>query len=160
MTNLLRFLQVFALGTWVGAIIYLSFVVAPGVFGTLANRDQAGAVVGLVLGRLHVLGLIAAAVYLGAAICLWMIYSTKELATPAVAMVIVMAVLTLISQRAVTPRMAELRREMVSVDATPRDNPLRVKFDELHRVSVQLEGAALVIGIGALYLTIRMAARH
>jgi uncharacterized membrane protein len=155
MTNLLRFLQVFALGTWVGSIIYLSFVVAPGVFGTVASRDQAGAVVGLVLGRLHVLGLIAAGIYVVAALCLWLVYSTKELTTAALAMVIVMAVLTLISQRVVTPRMAALRTQMVSVDATPRDNPLRVQFDTLHRVSVQLEGAVLIIGIGALWLTVR-----
>jgi uncharacterized membrane protein len=159
MTNLLRFLQVFALGTWVGAIIYLSFVVAPGVFGTLSSRDQAGAVVGLVLGRLHVLGLIAAAVYVAAAVALWLIYSTKELTTPAVAMVVVMAILTLISQHKVTPQMAELRHEMVSVDATPRDNPLRVRFDQLHRVSVQLEGAVLLIGIGALWLTVTRSPR-
>jgi len=140
MTNLLRFLQVFALGAWVGAILYLSFVVAPGVFGTLSSRDQAGAVVGLVLGRLHILGLIAAAIYVAAALCIWLFYSTKEVATAAVAMVIVMAVLTLISQRVVTSRMAALRTQMVSVDATPRDNNLRVQFDKLHRVSVQLEG--------------------
>jgi len=159
MTSLLRFLQVFALGTWVGAIVYLSFVIAPGVFGALANRDQAGAVVGLVLGRLHILGLIAAAVYVGAALGLWLLHSTKELTTAAVAMVLVMAALTGISQRVVTRRMAALRTAMVSVDATPRDNPLRIEFDKLHRVSVQLEGAVLVIGIGALYLTVRMAGR-
>lgn len=155
MTTFLRFLQVFALGTWVGAIIYLSFVVAPGVFGTLSNRDQAGAVVGLVLGRLHVLGLAAMAVYLAAAVGLWLFHSTKELTTAALAMVLVMGALTAISQGRVTRRMAALRTEMGSVDATPRDNPLRIEFDKLHRVSVQLEGAVLLIGIGALWMTVR-----
>ena len=153
MTNFLRFLQVFALGAWVGSIIYLSFVVAPGVFGTLANRDQAGAVVGLVLGRLHHLGVIAAVVYLVAGLGLGR--SFKALVQPAAVCVILMLLLTMASQRIVTPRMAVLRTEMVSVDATPRDNPLRLEFDRLHRTSVQLEVATLLIGIAALYLTVR-----
>jgi uncharacterized membrane protein len=153
MTNFLRFAQVLALGTWVGAIIYLSFVVAPSVFGTLANRDQAGAVVGLVLGRLHYLGVIAAAIYLVAGLGLGR--SFKALIQPAALCVVVMLLLTLVSHRVVTPRLAALRTEMVSVDATPRDNPLRGEFDKLHRASVQLEGATLLIGIAALFLTVR-----
>ncbi|MGB0034312.1 MAG: DUF4149 domain-containing protein [Candidatus Acidiferrales bacterium] len=153
MTHILRFVQVFALGTWLGAIIYLSFVVAPGVFGTLANRDQAGAVVGLVLGRLHHLGVIAAVIYLVAGLGLGR--SLKALIQPAALGVILMLLLTLASQRLVTPRLASLRTDMVSVDATPRDNPLRIEFDRLHRISVQLEGAVLVIGIVALFLTVR-----
>jgi uncharacterized membrane protein len=158
MTNFLRFVQVLALGIWVGSIIYL-VAVTQGIFATLPNRDQAGAIVGMMLGRLHVLGLVAAALYLAAALCLWVFHSTKELTTSALILVVVVAVLTLISQRVVTPRMAALRTQMVSVDATPRDNPLRVRFDSLHRVSVQLEMATLVIGIGALYLTMRLAGR-
>jgi uncharacterized membrane protein len=153
MANFLRFVQVFTLGTWVGSIIYLSFVVAPGVFGTLANRDQAGAVVGLVLGRLHYLGVIAAVIYLVAGLGLGR--SFKALVQPAALCVILMLVLTMVSQRVVTPRLAGLRTGMGSVDATPRDNPLRVEFDKLHRVSVQLEVATLVAGIAALYLTVR-----
>jgi len=153
MANFLRFVQDFTLGTWVGSIIYLSFVVAPGVFGTLANRDQAGAVVGLVLGRLHYLGVIAAVIYLVAGLGLGR--SFKALVQPAALCVILMLVLTMVSQRVVTPRLAGLRTGMGSVDATPRDNPLRVEFDKLHRVSVQLEVATLVAGIAALYLTVR-----
>jgi uncharacterized membrane protein len=153
MTNILRFVQVFALGTWLGSIIYLSFVVAPSVFGTLANRDQAGAVVGLVLGRLHHHGVIAAVIYLVAGLGLGR--SFKALVQPAGLCVIVMVLLTVASQRLVTPRMAALRTEMVSVDATPRDNPLRLEFDRLHRTSVQLEVATLLIGIAALHLTVR-----
>jgi uncharacterized membrane protein len=153
MTNFLRFIQIFALGTWVGSITYLSFVVAPGVFGTLANRDQAGAVVGLVLGRLHHLGVIAAVLYLVAGLALGR--SLKAVLQPAALCVILMLALTIVSEQVVTSRLTGLRTEMGSVDTTPRDNPRRVEFDKLHRVSVQLEGATLLIGIAALYLTVR-----
>ena len=44
MTNILRFVQFLALGTWLGSIIYFSFAVAPALFSALSSRDQAGAV--------------------------------------------------------------------------------------------------------------------
>lgn len=153
MTNILKFMQVFALGTWVGWIIYLSVVVAPGAFATLGSRDQAGAFVGMALGRLHHLGVIAALIYLVAGLGLWRTF--KALTQPAALAVIAMLLLTVASQNMVTPRMADLRRQMVSVDATPRDNPLRVEFDRLHRWSVRIESSVLLIGIAALFLTLR-----
>jgi hypothetical protein len=66
-----------------------------------------------------------------------------------------MLLLTAVSQTYVTRRMADLRREMVSVDATPKENPLRIEFDKLHDVSVKLEGTILLIGVAALYFTVR-----
>ena len=152
MTTITRFLEVFALGTWVGGIIYLSFVVAPGAFATLASRDQAGALVGLILARLHLLGWIAGLVYLGAAVARGK--SAAALARPAALAVILMLLLTLASQW-VSPRMTALRAQMGSVDQTPMDNPLRVEFNRLHKISVRLEGAVLLLGIAALFLTVR-----
>jgi len=153
LTNTLRFLQFFALGTWLGAIIFLGFVVAPGAFSTLQSRDQAGAFVGMSLGRLHHLGVIAALIYVIAGLAL--APSLKLLLQPAMILVIVMALLTAVSQHGVTPRMVALRHEMVSVDATPRDNPLRVEFDRLHVWSVHLEITVLLLGLAALFLTVR-----
>ena len=154
MTNILRFIQFLSLGTWLGSIIYFSFAVAPALFAALQNRDQAGAVVGIALGRLHHLGVIAAIVYLLASLGLAL--SPKFLAQPAVVAVIAMLVFTIISQHRITPRMAELRTQMVSVDATPPENPLRAEFDRLHKVSVRLEGSVLLLGLVALFLTARM----
>jgi uncharacterized membrane protein len=153
MNSVLRFVQVFALGTWVGSIIYLSFVVAPGAFGVLQSRDQAGLMVGYSLARLHYLGVIAAVLYLLAGLVLTP--SVKTLLQPAMIAVILMLALTLVSQTRVTPRLAELRTEMVSVDATPKDNPLRVEFDRLHQTSVRIEVVVLLLGIASLFLTVR-----
>src|SRR6202167_1079174 len=124
MNSVLRFLQVFALGTWVGSIIYLSFVVAPGAFGVLQSRDQAGLMVGYSLARLHYLGLIAAVSYVLTGFALGP--PLKTFLQPATLGVVLMLLLTVVSQTQVTPRLAELRTEMVSVDATPTDNRLRV----------------------------------
>jgi uncharacterized membrane protein len=152
MNSVLKFLQVFALGTWAGSIIYFSFVVAPGAFATLKDRDQAGALVGYSLSRLHLLGLVAGVVYIVAGFVL--VRSMKDLVQPAVVGVALMIILTIFSQAKVTSRMFELRTQMVSVEATPADNPLRVEFDHLHRISVRLEAAVLVIGVAALFFTV------
>jgi uncharacterized membrane protein len=152
-TNILRFLEVFALGTWVGGIIFLSFVVAPGVFGILSSRDQAGAVVALALSRLHFLGVIAGMVYLLAAVA--GARSVAALIRPAPLAVGLMVLLTFVSQHVVSAKMRRLRQEMVSVDATPRESPSRIKFDRLHRMSVRLEGSVLLLGLAALFLTVR-----
>lgn len=155
MTNFLRFVQVFALGTWVGSIIYFSFVLTRGAFGVLQSRDQAGLMVGYSLARLHYMGMVAAVLYLLAGFAL--APSVKAFVQPAMLGVFLMLLLTVVSQTRVTPRLAELRTEMVSVEATPKDNPLRVEFDRLHRTSVRIEVVVLLIGIMALFLTVRNA---
>ncbi len=157
MNSVLRFIQVFALGTWVGSIIYLSFVVAPGAFGVLQSRDQAGLMVGYSLARLHYIGMVAAVLYLAAGLALGP--ALKTLVQPAMLGVILMLGLTFVSQTRVTPRLTELRTEMVSVDATPQGNPLRVEFDRLHRTSVRIEVVVLLIGIAAVFLTVRSAGK-
>lgn len=153
MSTILRFFEFLSLGTWVGSILYLSFVVAPGVFATLGSRDLAGAAVGMALGRLHLLGLLAGALYLASRVAL--ARSLSALGSAAALLVVLMLVLTLLSQYGVSPRLAALRVEMGSVDATPQDNPLRVRFNRLHRASVQLEVGVLLAGLVALFLTVR-----
>jgi uncharacterized membrane protein len=151
MSTILRFLEFLSLGTWVGSILFLSFVVAPGAFATLGSRELAGAMVGMALARLHMLGLMAGVVYLLSRVAL--AKSLSALASAAALLVVAMLALTLVSQHAVSPRMAQLRIEMGSVDATPHDHPLRAEFHRLHRVSVQLEVVVLLAGLAALYLT-------
>jgi len=153
MTNFCRFVQALALGAWIGAIIFFAGVVTRGAFAVLSSRDEAGALVGFTLAGLHEMGVIAAVIYLVAAV--GMARSWRGLGKPAAFAVILMLALTLTSQRIVIPRMDALRAEMGSVDATATSNPLRAEFDRLHGVSVDLEGAILVIGLAAMWLTMR-----
>jgi len=152
MNSILRFVQVIALGTWVGSIIYF-IVITQGIFGVLQSRDQTGLMVGYSLARLHYLGMVAAVLYLVAGLAL--AQSVKAFLQPAMIGVVLMLALTLVTQMRVLPRLAELRTEMVSVDSTPKDNPLRVEFDRLHKTSVRIETTVLLIGIAALFLIVR-----
>lgn len=150
--HILRFLKLLALGTWVGSIIYFVAIVTRCAFAVL-TRDQAGLLVGFTLVGLHEIGIIAAVVYLIAALGLEM--SVKSLAQPAALGVVLMLLLTLESQRMVIPRMEELREEMGSVDTTPPSDLRRAEFDRLHGVSVDLEAGVLLVGLVALFLTAR-----
>jgi Domain of unknown function (DUF4149) len=156
MTSILRFVQMFALGTWLGSIFYFSAAVAPGAFRVLGNQDQAGMLVEFALRRLHTLGVIAGLLFLLASAAMAVVSSGagKRLILP-VAGVVIMVALTVVSQHVVIRRMMALRREMVSVMATSPENPLRVEFDRLHGVSVRLEGATLLIGLVSFFLTLR-----
>lgn len=149
----MRFLQIFAIGTWVGSILFFSFVIAPGLFGILASRDEAGAVVGYSLDRLHSWGAVAAVIYLIAAI--WVGKSLKALVRPAAIGVVLMLLLTVCSAHIVIPRMDALRLKMPSLEATPSSDPQRAEFDRLHGISVGLEASVLLIGVAAIFLTVR-----
>ena len=142
-----------ALGAWVGAIIYFAAVVTKGAFAVLSNRNEAGLLVGFTLGGLHLMGLILAVVFVIASVALSK--SVRAFAQPAVLGVILMAALTIASQDYVIPRMDVLRSQMGSVDAMPSSDSRRAEFDRLHRVSVDLEGGVLLIGLVALFLTTR-----
>jgi hypothetical protein len=148
----LKFVKVFALGTWVGSIIYFVAIVTRGAFAVL-TRDQAGSLVGFTLAGLHEIGIIAAVVYLIAAAGL--ARSVKAVVKPAALGVVLMLLLTLESQRMVIPRMETLRRDMGSVDSTPPSDSRRAEFDRLHGVSVDLEAGVLLIGLVALFLSVR-----
>jgi len=150
---ILRFLQFFSIGCWLGGILFFSFVVAQGAFSVLPTSDLAGALVGYTLTRLHILGIAAGCLYLIAAVTLEK--SVGALARPASLLVFVMVVCTVLSQYGVIARMDVLRAQMGSVAATQAGNPLRVAFDRLHQYSVWLESAVLISGLAALFLMSR-----
>lgn len=153
MIRMLRFAKVLTLGAWIGAIIYFTAVVTRDAFAVLPNRDQAGLLVGFTLGGLHVMGLITALIFVGAAVAIGK--SLRVFIDPAVLIVILMAGLTIASQGYVIARMDVLRAQMGSIDTTPATDPRRAQFDRLHTLSVDIESGILVAGLIALFLTMR-----
>jgi hypothetical protein len=154
MTSILRTVEFLALSVWLGSDVFLSFVVAPGAFRVLApNRDQAGAVVGFSLTRVHLGG-----IALGVAFLLVRLIRSRSFAnlvTPAAVCVVLMIALTAISQYTVSARMAVLRVRMGSIQATAAESPLLTEFSRLHTISVSLESGVLLAGIAAMYFMVR-----
>jgi uncharacterized membrane protein len=159
MSTVLRAIEFLGLSVWLGSDIFLSFVVAPGAFGILASRDEAGAIVGYSLTRMHFIGIAC-----GVVILFMRLLRTRtfaSLAAPATLCMVLMMALTLISQLAVTPRMAALRVQMGSIEATTASNPLLEAFLKLHRVSVLLESGVLLAGFVVTYLMVtELASKH
>jgi uncharacterized membrane protein len=153
MSSLLRAIEFLGLSLWLGSDVFLSFVVAPGAFRILNSRDQAGAMVGYALGAMHIGGIICGLVLILARLARTKTFSS--LATPAALCVLAMIALTAISEFTVSPKMAALRAQMGSIQATAADSPLLVQFARLHRVSVSLESGVLLAGIAAMYLMVR-----
>jgi uncharacterized membrane protein len=156
MSIFLRASEFLGLGLWLGSDIFLSFVVAPGAFSVLASRDQAGAIVGYSLGRMHWMGIVCGVVILLAR--LLRIRSLTALLAPAALCVVLMIILTVISQLAVSPKMAVLRAHLGSIEATAAGNPLLAEFARLHTISVGLESGVLLAAMAALFLMVKDAA--
>jgi uncharacterized membrane protein len=156
--SFLRTIEFLALSVWLGSDVFLSFVVAPGAFSVLTSRDQAGAIVGYSLTRMHWLGIVCGAVILLARLVRTQLL--RSLVAPAPLLVLLMILLTTASQLLVSPRMAALRVQMGSIQATAPDNQLLAEFSRLHRLSVSLESGVLLAGLVALFLLVRDASAH
>ena len=146
-------MEFLGLSLWLGSDVFLSFVVAPGAFRILGSRDQAGAMVGFALGRMHVIGIVCGLALLQ--VRLMRTRTFASFATPAALCVVLMIALTAISQYTVSAKMASLRVQMGSIQATSADSPLLAEFGRLHRISVSLESGVLLTGFAAIYLMVR-----
>lgn len=157
MITFLRFLQVLSLGVWVGAAFFVGLLLAPGAFATMPTRELAGNVVGMALARLHLLGYSCGALYLAGSVIA--ARSVSGLARPAAICVIAMLLLTAVSHHGINAKLADLRAQMTadfgSVEATPRDHPLRSSFGRLHGISSAIELIVLLLGATALFLTLQ-----
>jgi Domain of unknown function (DUF4149) len=131
-------------------------VVAQTVFSVLPTRHLAGSVIGRSLGILHWMGIVSSLVFLGSSLLNSRI-STGELhvLTARNVLILLMLVLTLISQFSIVPRMDTFRASIGEIDSVPADNPARMRFDALHVCSTRIEGGVLLLGLVVAYLTAR-----
>jgi len=157
MTTFFRTIEFLSLSLWLGADAFLSFVVAPGAFAILGNRDAAGMMVGFSLARLHFAGITLGLVFLVARLARTRNFGSFTSA-PALS-VVLMVLLTAASQFSVSDRMEALKKEMVSVQNTPETDPRRVEFNRLHHRSVAFEGAVLLLGLAGTFLLVRESAK-
>jgi hypothetical protein len=153
MTTFFRTIEFLSLSLWLGADAFLSFVVAPGAFAILGNRDAAGMMVGFSLARLHFAGIFLGLMFLVARLA--RTHDFGSFTGAAALCVVLMVLLTAASQFTVSSRMETLKREMVSVQNTPETDPRRVEFTRLHHRSVAFEGAVLLFGLAGMFLLVR-----
>jgi uncharacterized membrane protein len=161
--SLLRFVMLLSLVAWIGGLIFFAFVLAPTVFapGVLSNTHLAGNIVGRALAKLHWIAIVSGFVFLASSL----LYSRLTEGTLQVfalrhVFICLMLGLTLLSQFWIIPRMDSLRASVSDFATVPPDNPARAEFDALHVWSTRVEGAVLLLGLVAIYLTAGAFYRH
>jgi uncharacterized membrane protein len=154
--SFLRFLMLLSLVVWIGGLIFFAFVLAPTVFapGVLPNTHLAGNIVGRSLSKLHWIAIFSGLIFLASSL----LYSRITDGTAHVfamrhVLICLMLGLTLLSQFWIIPRMDVLRASVSDFATVALDNPARVQFDALHAWSTRVEGAVLLLGLVAVYLT-------
>jgi hypothetical protein len=140
------FIYLLCIVGWLGGMIFFTIFTAPAVFAVLSTTD-AGKVVGAIFPRYYLLGyvtgvistILAAYFAFGRGPRLW--WSLAALALAAA------LGLTFYAGTTIRPRINAIR----SVNVDPNPDPARkAEFDQLHRLSVLLNGGAMVLNLLAL----------
>ena len=140
------FIYLLCIVGWLGGMIFFTIFTAPAVFSVLAAAD-AGKVVSTIFPRYYLLGYVTGVISVILAIYfafgrgprLW--WSLASLALAAA------LGLTLYAGAAIRPRINAIRS--VNTEADP-DPARKAEFDKLHRESVMLNGAVLLLNIAAI----------
>jgi hypothetical protein len=158
MQTLVRALRLYAMVAWVGGLAFFAFVVAPVAFGSLASAHEAGLVVGGTLRVLHWIGLIGGVLFCFGTLWLWSRAEDSACVGFRRQLVLtgLMLVVTAYSQFRVLPAM-EVDRTLAGgeVETASLENPGRLDFERLHRLSERLEGFVLACGLGVVFVLAR-----
>ena len=154
MKTLLRTVLSLALIVWLGAEIFFPIVAAVTFKVLQPDTHTAGAIVGHLLRILHGMGLASGGVALVvlALAPVWGVYKRGAVLAP-MALLAVMSVLTVYSQVGIIPAM---ERDRIAaggaINAAEAANPSRVDFERLHKRSVYVEEAVLLLGLVTVVL--------
>jgi len=150
----LRYLYVLALVMWLGGLAVAGLIVAPTTFGVLENwnpsigRVLAGQVFGEILRRVFAVAYVAAPLMCVALTLQRIVGPRPKSYGIRMGLVVLMLALTLYAGLVLTPQIEQLQSQVVGpMNQLAVDDPRRVEFDALHRVSSSLVGATLVGGL-------------
>lgn len=159
---LLQDARLLLLALWLGAALFFSFVVAPGVFQVLRDSTAlyanhlAGTIVTRNLAVINTSGFIISLILLASAF----IFRSRTGRAPfiiEIVSLVLIAITTSVGQWMIAARMLALRRQMGRpIDETAAGDPLRVAFNNLHGYSV----GALTVAMLAALLAIILVARN
>ena len=138
MRRTLLILLASGVGTWLGVMAFLSFVVAPAAFAILESRHQAGDLVAATLNVLYLSVYILGPFLVLVSIAVWPL-GRRLLWGLRTILLILMTASTLISREIIGTRLFSLRRAMgAAIQSIPPGDPLRLQFQQWHQFSVLL----------------------
>ena len=135
-----------AIACWLGGIVFFSFFTTRIVFASLP-RPEAGTAIRALFPQYYMLGYIAGTISLVLAIYVTAVW-TPRLWWGFTTFVLAIALgLTFYAGTVIRPRVEAIRA--VTEEANP-DPVRKEEFDKLHRMSVMLNGAVLLLNIAAV----------
>jgi hypothetical protein len=135
-----------AIACWLGGIVFFSFFTTRIVFASLP-RPEAGVAIRALFPQYYMLGYIAGTISLVLAIYITAVW-TPRLWWGFTTFVLAVALgLTFYAGTVIRPRVEAIRS--VTEEANP-DPVRKAEFDKLHRMSVMLNGAVLLLNIAAV----------
>ena len=135
-----------ALACWLGGIVFFSFFTTRIVFASLP-RAEAGVAIRALFPQYYMLGYIAGTVCLVAAIYITAVRTPRVWWGGTTLAIAIALGLTFYAGTVIRPRVEAIRG--VTEEANP-DPARKAEFDKLHRESVMLNGAVLLLNIAAI----------
>lgn len=140
MLSTVRTVHLLFLGLWLGATVFFSLVVAPTLFTSFPTQE-AGQVMSALFPSYYRFGYVCGASLVATSLFLWRRTDLSAPWLPLSALAALMLFTTLYAGAFLQPRAHELRAELHGTASAPE---ARVEFDQIHRRSVQLNGAVIV----------------
>lgn len=138
-------------GLWFGAAVFFIFV-AQSAFSVLPERELAGAIVNRTLAILNFSGLAISLILLATSIVGQAIVSKIWLWVERI-LLLVMAAATAIGQFVIGWWLVLLRNEMGKpIDQVAMDDPLRIRFNQMHEYSVWVLMAAMAAALIVFFI--------
>lgn len=158
----IRYLALLALVVWLGGMAILGLLVAPQTFRILQASDPiegrmlAGALFGALLRQFHLIAYACGGILLVCFFIMKFVGPPPHAFVARVGLVTLMLALALYSGVPVTRELAQVQSQVSGpVSQLPAGDPLRVRFDRLHRTSTMLMTINMGLGLVLLFWYVR-----
>ncbi len=140
------------IGLWLGAAVFFSFAVAPSAFAVLPSRELAGAMVSRSLMIINISGLIIGLILLASSFAASAGTNRLMLWTERI-LLLLLTVACAIGQFVIALWLSFVKAQMGKpIDEIAVDDPLRIKFNNLHEYSVWILVAAMLAALIAFFI--------
>ena len=132
---------------WIGSIVFFSFFTAPIIFKTL-DREKASEVISQIFPKYYVIGYFCS-IFAN----LTLIILLESIQDWRLGLLLLMTACSIFAGKGVGPKTRRIKDQIKSLGGAEKNPDLKRKFDNLHSLSVKLNGSALILGIVILFLS-------
>ena len=139
---------------WLGGIITIAFIVAPALFQGLPSKAQAGQIATRIHRQFQGIQLLCMVVLLVSSAIILRIWENMDtVVVIRYVLIFDMVVLAVFHGSVVMKQLRTIREQTPSFDDLPENDPRRESFKYWHKISVILNLAILLSGLGVLFLS-------